>query len=251
SGDSQVDKSMAFALAVVVSLATPSMWNQTETPDQPLAVAAAGQESAPVDSAGGATQAGAGGASQAGAGGAAQAGADGAAQAGAGGATQAEPARKAPSRPKLRAGLNERQMAHAVTIVETGQEMGLPRRAYVVAIATALQESGLRVLANVNVPESFDYYPRDGYGSDHESIGIFQQRRSIYAINDVKWSMDPRYSAIKFYNGLKNVAGWESMSVAEAAQAVQVSAFPDAYAKHEGAAEIGRASCRDRGRVHA
>ncbi len=202
---------MAFALAVVVSLATPSMWNQTETPDQPPAVAAAGQESAPVDRAE-------------------------AAEAGA--ATQAEPARSAPSRPKLRAGLDERQMAHAVTIVETGQEMGLPRRAFVVAIATALQESQLRVLANVNVPESFNYHPRDGYGSDHDSIGIFQQRRSIYAINDVKWSMDPRYSAIKFYNGLKNVEGWESMSVAEAAQAVQVSAFPDAYAKHEGAAEL-------------
>ena len=206
---------MTFALAVVVSLATPTMWNLTETSDPPSAVATAaqetaGQQSTPVDRADGAERVG----------------------------QVEEPVRKPPSRPKLRAGLNERQMAHAVTIVETGQEMGLPRRAFVVAIATALQESGLRVLANVNVPESFNYHPRDGYGSDHDSIGIFQQRASIYAINDVKWSMDPRYSAIKFYNGLKNVAGWESMSVAEAAQAVQVSAFPDAYAKHEGAAEL-------------
>lgn len=146
--------------------------------------------------------------------------------------------RSRPSRPKLRAGIDETQLKHAVTIVETGQEMGLPRRAYVVAIATALQESQLRVLANVNVPESFDYHPRDGYGADHDSIGIFQQRASIYAINDVKWSMDPRYSAIKFYRGLMAVEGWQDMSVAQAAQAVQVSAFPYAYARHEGAAEL-------------
>ncbi len=143
-----------------------------------------------------------------------------------------------PSRPKLRAGLDEKQMQHAVTIVETGQEMGLPRRAYEVAIATGLQESQLRVLANVNVPESFDYQPRDGYGRDHDSVGIFQQRVSLYAINDVKWAMDPRYSSIKFYNGLKRIPNWEQMSVAEAAQAVQVSAFPDAYAKHEGKAKL-------------
>lgn len=146
--------------------------------------------------------------------------------------------RAKPARPKLRAGIDEKQLAHAVTIVETGQEVGLPRQAYVVAIATALQESQLKVLANVNVPDSFDFGPRDGYGRDHDSVGIFQQRASLYAINDLKFSMDPRYSTMKFYDGLKAVDGWASMPVAEAAQAVQVSAFPDAYAKHQGAAEL-------------
>lgn len=147
-------------------------------------------------------------------------------------------AENVPARPKLRAGMNAEQMAHASTIVETGQEMDLPRRAYVVAIATALQESQLRVLANVNVPDSFDYQPRDGYGRDHDSVGIFQQRASLYAINDLEYSMDPRYSAMKFYDGLKQVEGWPSMPVAEAAQAVQGSAFPDAYADHHGQAEL-------------
>lgn len=133
-----------------------------------------------------------------------------------------------PPRPKLRAGINERQMSHAVTIVETGQEMGLPRRAYVVAIATAMQESELRVLANVNVPHSFDYSPRDGYGQDHDSVGLFQQRPSQGWGTEEQVS-DPRYAAERFYRALSEVPGWQEMRVTEAAQRVQRSAFPEAY----------------------
>lgn len=143
-----------------------------------------------------------------------------------------------PPRPQLRAGIDEKQLEHAVTIVETGQEMGLPRRAYVVAIATALQESRLSVLANTSVPHSFDYSPRDGYGVDHDSVGIFQQRVKYYCVNDVAYCMDPRYSAMKFFNDLERVDGWESLPVTVAAQKVQRSAFPDHYAKHHGAAEM-------------
>jgi hypothetical protein len=143
-----------------------------------------------------------------------------------------------PLRPRLRAGINEQQLQHAITIVETGQEMGLPRQAYVVAIATALQESQMSVLANVHVPHSFNYQPRDGYGRDHDSVGIFQQRVRYYCVNDLQFCMDPRYSAMKFYNDLKRVSGWESLPVTVAAQRVQRSAFPDHYAKHQGAAEM-------------
>ncbi len=143
-----------------------------------------------------------------------------------------------PPRPQLRAGIDEQQLDHAVTIVETGQEMGLPRRAYVVAIATAMQESRMSVLANTNVPHSFDYQPRDGYGRDHDSVGIFQQRVSYYCVNDLAYCMDPRYSAMKFYSGLKQVGNWEKLPVTVAAQRVQGSAFPDHYAKHQGAAEL-------------
>ena len=141
-------------------------------------------------------------------------------------------------RPKLRAGINEQQLKHAVSIVETGQEMGLPRSAYVVAVATAMQESELRVLANVNVPHSFDYKPRDGYGRDHDSVGLFQQRVPYYCVNDLEYCMDPRYSAMKFYQGLERIDGWENLPVTVAAQRVQGSAFPDHYAKHQGAAEL-------------
>jgi hypothetical protein len=153
-------------------------------------------------------------------------------------AASAAPDRERPSRPRLRAGIDEKQLAHAVTIVETGQEMGLPRRAYVVAIATAMQESRLAVLANVNVPGSFDFKPRDGYGYDHDSVGIFQQRASLYCSNDLKFCMDPRYSAMKFYDGLRHIDGWQQLPVTVAAQRVQGSAFPDAYAQHHDAAEL-------------
>jgi hypothetical protein len=153
-------------------------------------------------------------------------------------AAEVSPDRERPARPKLRAGIDEKQLAHAVTIVETGQEMGLPRRAFVVAIATALQESRLEVLANVNVPQSFDYRPRDGYGRDHDSVGLFQQRVSYYCNNDLKFCMDPRYSAMKFYDGLKRIDGWRQLPVTVAAQRVQGSAYPDAYARHQGAAEL-------------
>lgn len=142
-----------------------------------------------------------------------------------------------PRRPKLRGGLSKKQMDHAVTIVKTGQDMGLPRRAYVVAIATAMQESRISVLANTNVPHSFKYKPRDGYGRDHDSVGIFQQRVKFYCVNDLQYCMDPRRSAMKFYNGLKGVKGWKGMPVTVAAQRVQGSAFPDAYAKHTGDAK--------------
>lgn len=153
-------------------------------------------------------------------------------------ATHPTPGTDQPPRPQLRAGITERQLWHAVTIVETGQELDLPRRAYVVAVATALQESRLEVLANINVPHSFDYQPRDGYGRDHDSLGIFQQRVPYYCLNNITYCMDPRYSAMKFFRDLERINGWEQLPVTAAAQLVQGSAFPDQYAKHHGAAEL-------------
>lgn len=124
------------------------------------------------------------------------------------------------------------QAGHAVTIWATGAGRGLPERAMVVAIATAMQESVLKVLYNPNVPGSEDF-PHDGKGDDHDSVGLFQQRPHW---GDLAELMDPAASAGLFYDALERVDGWESMSITEAAQAVQVSAFPDAYAKHEAAA---------------
>jgi murein DD-endopeptidase MepM/ murein hydrolase activator NlpD len=128
--------------------------------------------------------------------------------------------------------LSEVQQGHAVTIAEVGNAAGLPERGVVVALATALQESGLHNLANTTVPESLEY-PSDGEpGSDHDSVGLFQQRPSM-GWGTVAQIMDPVYSAGKFYEKLMRVDDWEQLSIAEAAQAVQISAFPDAYADHE------------------
>ncbi|MFI7213382.1 hypothetical protein [Micromonospora maritima] len=133
--------------------------------------------------------------------------------------------------PRPVAGLDQRQMDNARAIVDVGRDMKLPRRALVVAVATAMQESDLYNLASDVLPESFDY-PHQGSGSDHDSIGLFQQRPSS-GWGTVAEIMRPAYAARAFFTALAEVPGWEEMSVTAAAQAVQVSAFPDAYAKHE------------------
>ncbi|HEX5997663.1 MAG TPA: hypothetical protein VFY84_21195 [Jiangellales bacterium] len=128
-------------------------------------------------------------------------------------------------------GLTQTQMNHAAVIVRVGQQLQMQQRAYVIAIATALQESSLRNLANQAVPESL-YYPHDGLGADHDSLGLFQQRPST-GWGSAAELMDPATAARKFYQALAQVAGWQDMTLAQAAQAVQISAFPEAYAQHE------------------
>ncbi|MFD4985354.1 C40 family peptidase [Streptomyces sp. NPDC058374] len=108
------------------------------------------------------------------------------------------------------------QVPNAKTIQATGVAMNIPARGQVVALATALQESGLRNLT---------------YG-DRDSLGLFQQRPSM-GWGTAKEILDPVHASTKFYEGLRKVSGWQSLSVTQAAQAVQKSGFPDAYAKWE------------------
>ncbi|MET8086129.1 hypothetical protein [Micromonospora sp. NPDC005194] len=147
------------------------------------------------------------------------------------------PTRKAPKkpvkppRPRPVAGLDQTQMDNAKIIVDVGLELKMPRRALVVALATAMQESNLYNLASDVLPESTQY-PHQGSGADHDSVGLFQQRPSS-GWGTVAELMRPSYAARAFYTALAEIPGWEDMSVTAAAQAVQISAFPDAYAQHE------------------
>lgn len=116
-------------------------------------------------------------------------------------------------------GLTAEQAANAKTIVAVGRELHVPSYGWVVAVATAMQESNL-----MNIP----------YG-DRDSVGLFQQRTAWGSAAD---RLDPVKSARMFYTGggkgqpgLVDIAGFERMSVTDAAQAVQRSAFPNAYAK--------------------
>jgi len=143
----------------------------------------------------------------------------------------AKPVAKKPAQPKPVAGLSQKQMNNAQRIVAAGQKLGLPKRAYVIAVATALQESQLLNLGSTAIPESRRYAP-EGSGSDHDSVGLFQQRPSA-GWGSVKNLMTPSYSATAFYKALRSVPGWQKMALTYAAQAVQVSAYPEAYAKHE------------------
>ncbi|MFC3503199.1 M23 family metallopeptidase [Micromonospora krabiensis] len=121
------------------------------------------------------------------------------------------------------------QLRNAARIIKVGQDMKVPPRGWVVAVATAMQESGLRNLANRTVAQSGDL-PNEGVGADHDSVGLFQQRASW---GSVAQRMNPEYAARKFYEKLLTVQEWERLPLTVAAQKVQVSAFPDAYAKHE------------------
>jgi hypothetical protein len=105
------------------------------------------------------------------------------------------------------------QLANASTIADLAMRRGLPQQAVVVALATSMQESKLTNL---------DY-------GDRDSIGLFQQRPS-QGWGSKEQLIDPIYATGKFYDALLKVVSWQSLPVAAAAQAVQRSGFPDAYA---------------------
>ncbi|AEA28647.1 C40 family peptidase [Pseudonocardia benzenivorans] len=117
------------------------------------------------------------------------------------------------------ADLSDEQRNNAQTIIGVAKDMGAPPRAWLVALATAMQESGLR---NIN------------YG-DRDSLGLFQQRPS-QGWGSPAQVTDPVYSTRTFLTHLLQVPGWDTLPVTVAAQTVQRSAFPDAYAKWEGLA---------------
>ncbi|CAF1664655.1 unnamed protein product, partial [Adineta ricciae] len=125
--------------------------------------------------------------------------------------------------------LDAKQSNYARIIARAAKDNGLPFRACEVAIVTAIVESNIRVYANSKLPESYNY-PHDAVGSDHDSVGIFQQRPIYWGT--IRDCMDPRTSANKFYNALKGVAGWQNVSVGTAAQKVQRSAYPLRYDQH-------------------
>jgi hypothetical protein len=135
----------------------------------------------------------------------------------------------APSAPATIAGLDEVQTSNAKKIVDTAKAMGMNEKAQIIAISTAMQESNLHNLASTKLPESYKY-TNEGEGSDHDSVGLFQQRQNWGKTKDL---MTPETSTRKFLEALKDVPGWEKLPVTVAAQKVQVSAYPDAYAKHE------------------
>ncbi|MEV5695442.1 peptidase M23 [Micromonospora globbae] len=129
------------------------------------------------------------------------------------------------------AGLDRAQMDNATMIVRTGQEMGVPRRALVIAVATAMQESNLYNYASGVLPESQNY-PHQAVGWDHDSVGLFQQRPST-GWGSVRDLMKPEFATRQFLTALLEIPGWQDLPLTVAAQAVQVSAFGWLYAQHE------------------
>lgn len=114
------------------------------------------------------------------------------------------------------ADLDDTQRSNAASIITVGQALGVPAKGWLVALATAMQESTLR---------NIDY-------GDRDSLGLFQQRPS-QGWGTPAQIMDPTYSATIFFERLLQIPAWENLPVTVAAQTVQRSAFPNAYAKWE------------------
>ncbi|WAX55122.1 C40 family peptidase [Jatrophihabitans cynanchi] len=117
-------------------------------------------------------------------------------------------------------GLNPTQAANAHTVIAVAEGVG-GRQAAVIAVSVALAESDLRDLGNTSVPGS-DI--GQGMGSDHDSVGLFQQRASWGSVSD---RLDPTTATRLFVSRLLAVAGWRQMPPWLAAQAVQDSAHTD------------------------
>ncbi|MFK3979850.1 hypothetical protein ACI2K4_05645 [Micromonospora sp. NPDC050397] len=116
--------------------------------------------------------------------------------------------------------LNDDQWSNARAIVQTAKREGVGERGAVIGVATSLQESKLNNFGHL------------GYLNDHDSLGLFQQRPSS-GWGTPSQITDPDYASSAFFNGLKRVNGWQDMPLTVAAQTVQVSAFPFAYAQWE------------------
>ena len=110
--------------------------------------------------------------------------------------------------------LDADQWANAQAIAGVAEERGLPERAIVIALATAMQESTLRNLDH----------------GDRDSLGLFQQRPS-QGWGTPEQVQDPVYAAGQFYDRLVRVPGWETGELTLVADSVQRSAFPLAYGR--------------------
>src|SRR5258708_24136433 len=108
------------------------------------------------------------------------------------------------------------QAANSTTIAAVGKRLGLPDHAVTIALAAALQESKLR---NLN------------YG-DRDSLGLFQQRPS-QGWGTSAQIMTPSYAAGAFFHALTKVKDWQTLAITDAAQEVQRSGAPTAYASWE------------------
>jgi hypothetical protein len=113
------------------------------------------------------------------------------------------------------------QAESAAIIAGIAVRRGLPPRAVTIALATAYQESGLRNLEH----------------GDRDSLGLFQQRPS-QGWGTAKQVRDPYYATGKFYDALVKVRNYQKLAITVAADAVQRSAFPTAYADHEADARV-------------
>lgn len=137
--------------------------------------------------------------------------------------------------------LDDIQMKNAAAIFQEARKIkGVNENAIIIAYMAALTESNLYNYANKNVPDSLNY-DHDKVGQDHDSVGFWQMRQHWGTTAQL---MSIPYQTAAFFGGpdgpnkgsprgLFDIKNWETRPKGEAAQAVEVSAFPDRYAANE------------------
>ncbi|MGQ4496605.1 D-alanyl-D-alanine carboxypeptidase family protein [Dermabacteraceae bacterium P13101] len=148
------------------------------------------------------------------------------------------------SNDKKVAGYSGPELTRAAAIIQVGKRLNVPERGIMIALMTAIQESDLGRDEKTRKPNS-----------DHDA-GIFQQRILPGWYGTLEEVNDPVRSAELFFQGktveetvtggagpkgyhipgLLDIPGWETMAPTLAANKVQVSAFPNHYAKHQSTA---------------
>lgn len=137
-------------------------------------------------------------------------------------------------------------------VIRAGAALDIAADGIVIGLAVALQETGLRNLANPSVPETLSQ-PHDGLAADHRAVGIL-------ALNE-QWGtavelMSPDTAARKWFTAMRGIEGWQAMAPQQVASAVMHSALPDTYAGRLGEArrfyerhrEASAAMCDAQGR---
>lgn len=147
---------------------------------------------------------------------------------------------------------NASQAKIAQTIIGIAKTDNLGKRGALIGLMVGLAESGLKIYSNKNVTVSLSNPAAQAVGSDHDSVGVFQQRPSTgwstiatgqaaLTNKDAVWQlMDPAYSAEAFFGspkgsnappalskGLQDVTGWQTIDPWVAAQDVQASGTSD------------------------
>ncbi|WP_311259210.1 LysM peptidoglycan-binding domain-containing protein [Microbacterium sp. WCS2018Hpa-9] len=128
---------------------------------------------------------------------------------------------------QLFATLDAEQAGNASIIIRVGRDLGVPDRGIAIALATAMVESSMRNLSS----------------GDRDSVGLFQQRPSM-GWGTPEQAIDADRSTRVFYGGaadpngqasrgLLDIPGWESLRFTDAAQTVQISAYPERYGQWE------------------
>lgn len=123
--------------------------------------------------------------------------------------------------------LTDEMRANARIIIDVGRALGVPDHGIVIALAAAAQESGLRNVHHGDLDSLglFQQRPSEGWGTPEEVLDAVRATTAFYG-----GAANPNLGRT---SGLLDIAGWESMSLTQAAQAVQLSAHPDHYAKWE------------------